>query len=341
MIEEIRDIYYLKQQRAALKVNRYKKQGYIVVGIGYPFFYNEYLGLIKLCDFFADDASVSDINGWNRRFVVKDYKDIEPNKKYVVLLFSSNRIFVLEKIKQILSDVEIINLYEDSEIIKSLSDIEKSTMFLYKATKNKFIDIKNAISVMGNCLIVDTAKTTLEIISMEMQTGSRFINSSRFKNIFDSLWLSKDATFQLSLDGQADIRNCLLNDNSKINVYSGNLKIEDAYIGENCTIHVYNQISIGSGTIISWNVNIMDGDGHSIYYDDKDNSPKPIVIEENVWIGHNAVILKGLTIGKGSVVAADSVVTKSIPPYSLVAGNPARIVKNNIKWDYKYNFMDF
>ena len=194
---------------------------------------------------------------------------------------------------------------------------------------------------MGKSEIVDTAKTTLKITFMEMEKGSCFINNSRFENAFDSLYLSNNTTFQIELDGQAEMRNCLFNNNSRVNIYSGKLKIEDTYIGENCTIHVYKQISIGSGTVISWNVSIMDGDGHSIFYEGKDNRPQPISIEDNVWIGNNVIILKGVTIGAGSVIAAGSVVTKSIPSYSLAAGNPAKIIKSNIKWEYKYSFKDF
>jgi acetyltransferase-like isoleucine patch superfamily enzyme len=54
---------------------------------------------------------------------------------------------------------------------------------------------------------------------------------------------------------------------------------------------------------------------------------KPVIIEDDVWLGERAVILKGVNIGRGSIVAAGSMVTKSIPPMSIVAGNPARIVK--------------
>ena len=63
---------------------------------------------------------------------------------------------------------------------------------------------------------------------------------------------------------------------------------------------------------------------------DKDKLPendRDVVIEDDVWIGANATILKGVTIGKGSVVAAGSLVTKSCPPYSIVGGVPARVLK--------------
>jgi acetyltransferase-like isoleucine patch superfamily enzyme len=56
-------------------------------------------------------------------------------------------------------------------------------------------------------------------------------------------------------------------------------------------------------------------------------STAPIVIEDETWIGSNAVIVAGVTIGKHCIVAAGSVVTKSVPPYSVVVGNPARVLK--------------
>ena len=54
---------------------------------------------------------------------------------------------------------------------------------------------------------------------------------------------------------------------------------------------------------------------------------KPIVIKDKAWIGFNSIILKGVTIGEGAIVGAGSVVTKDVPPYTIVAGNPARIVR--------------
>ena len=62
----------------------------------------------------------------------------------------------------------------------------------------------------------------------------------------------------------------------------------------------------------------------------------PVIIEDVVWIGAQCSILKGVTVGEGSVVAKNSVVTKDVPPYTIVAGNPAKVVKKLTKPDYKY-----
>jgi acetyltransferase-like isoleucine patch superfamily enzyme len=62
----------------------------------------------------------------------------------------------------------------------------------------------------------------------------------------------------------------------------------------------------------------------------------PTIIEDVVWIGSNVLILKGVIVGEGAVVAKNSVVTKSVPPYTIVAGNPARIVKEIQRPNVKY-----
>jgi acetyltransferase-like isoleucine patch superfamily enzyme len=110
-------------------------------------------------------------------------------------------------------------------------------------------------------------------------------------------------------------------------------------IGENTSITgaskiiAENEIHIGSNCMISWDVQIMDTDYHKIYANGKiSNSPSSIVIEDEVWIGSRATILKGVKIGKGSIIASDSVVTKNVEPYTLVAGNPAIVKKKNIDW---------
>ena len=62
-------------------------------------------------------------------------------------------------------------------------------------------------------------------------------------------------------------------------------------------------------------------------------SKGPIIVEDDVWIGTRAIILSGVRIGKGAVIAAGTVVTKDIPPYAIVGGNPAKIIKFRFEQD--------
>ena len=126
--------------------------------------------------------------------------------------------------------------------------------------------------------------------------------------------------------------------------------------GSNFRMYCKESISIGDSVLISWNVLIMDYDAHAVdpdlrykermYLHKQPMSPsarnasiktteeysasyvsKPVVIGDNVWIGTNSIILKGVHIGQGSVVAAGAVVTSNVPECSIVAGNPARVVR--------------
>ena len=94
-------------------------------------------------------------------------------------------------------------------------------------------------------------------------------------------------------------------------------------IGDRTEIHVGKEVVIGDGTLIAWDCCIMDRDYHSI---GTEEIMKPVHIGKHVWIGCNAIILKGVTIGDGAVVAAGAVVTKDIPANALVGGNPARVI---------------
>lgn len=120
-------------------------------------------------------------------------------------------------------------------------------------------------------------------------------------------------------------------------------------IGNHCCIYErsiigsVSSITIGDCVIISNQVHIYDNNNHPVSpsvrhrmcvegfhtpaWRWEHSESKPIVIEDDVWIGENAAILKGVTIGKGSIVGCHAVVTKDVPPYSIVAGNPARVVK--------------
>jgi len=74
----------------------------------------------------------------------------------------------------------------------------------------------------------------------------------------------------------------------------------------------------------------MDTDYHSINHQELS---RPVIIGDHVWIGCKSTILKGVTIGDGSVIAANSVVTKDVPPKALVGGIPSKIIKKDIEWE--------
>ncbi len=98
-------------------------------------------------------------------------------------------------------------------------------------------------------------------------------------------------------------------------------------------LHARRSIRVGANCLIAGNTQIFDWNGHELCFSDPEerlhttDAPDPIVIEDNVWIGANSLILPGVRIGQGSVVAAGSVVTRSVPPLVVVGGNPARIIK--------------
>lgn len=108
------------------------------------------------------------------------------------------------------------------------------------------------------------------------------------------------------------------------------------------TFAIANRVEIGNDVLIAWGCTIVDHDSHALRFSDRSEDVsnwylgskdwtrvaiEPVIIKDKVWIGLNAVILKGVTIGEGAVVAAASVVTKDVAPWTIVAGNPARVIR--------------
>jgi acetyltransferase-like isoleucine patch superfamily enzyme/GT2 family glycosyltransferase len=100
----------------------------------------------------------------------------------------------------------------------------------------------------------------------------------------------------------------------------------ECFIGSNVHLALHDKIIFGNNVVVNDGCQFLTA-SHDINCPDWNHVKAPIVIEDYVWIATNSMILPGVTIGKGSVVGAGSVVTKCIPPYQVVAGNPARIVK--------------
>ena len=127
--------------------------------------------------------------------------------------------------------------------------------------------------------------------------------------------------------------------------FGGRITIgEKCYLGQNSKNRSANAIEIGDNVLIAHNVNIIDTNAHEIDAEERISSYNSylsegtfntvgsvqtarIKIENKAWINFNAIILKGVTIGEGAIVAAGAVVTKDVAPYSVVAGNPARMIK--------------
>lgn len=129
--------------------------------------------------------------------------------------------------------------------------------------------------------------------------------------------------------------------------HGGSIEIGDyCYVGESSRIWSANNIRIGNRVLIAHNVNIHDNNAHPRDAEERHRqqvhiitkghpteqpglNEKPVLVSDDAWIGFNATVLKGVTIGKGAIVGACSVVTKDVPDHAIVAGNPAVIIGHN------------
>jgi maltose O-acetyltransferase len=172
-----------------------------------------------------------------------------------------------------------------------------------------------------------------------------FIKNSVFGNNFQT------DNYSLCLNKTKNKENIRIGDNCRIRCHlialgSGKIQIgNNTYIGGPSKIGAVESITIGNDVIISVDVHVFDNNNHPTdpatrlamtqsadsegpLWSWTESESKPVVIEDNVWIGERCTILKGVRIGKGSIVACNSVVTKDVPPYTIVAGNPAKVVKS-------------
>ena len=113
------------------------------------------------------------------------------------------------------------------------------------------------------------------------------------------------------------------------------LCIGQGYMNAGSQIRCMEKIDLGDHVIIGRDVLIQDFDAHKITYKDGHNNEitSPIVIGNHVWIGARAIILKGVHIGEGAIVAAGALVNRDVPPHCLVAGVPAKVIKEDVRWE--------
>lgn len=166
--------------------------------------------------------------------------------------------------------------------------------------------------------------------------------------IGENTYISNDATIQNS---QNDKTKIIIGTDSSIMGYlmlfkhGGEILIGDhCFIGPQSRIWSAKRIKIGNRVLIAHNVNIHDNISHPLnsikrhedyvhikekgFQVNVDLREAEIVIEDDVWIGFNSTILKGVKIGKGAIIGACSLITSDVPPYTIIVGNPQRIIKH-------------
>lgn len=163
--------------------------------------------------------------------------------------------------------------------------------------------------------------------TIELGSGRFLVNDSWCKaNPFPSLFSMRENARLIvhgsfSIYSNADIS---VNENAVLEIGSG-------FANHGARIHCFSNVRIGDHVFIGDDVAIRDSDGHEIVGSDRPMT-LPIVIGNHVWIGAKVTIVKGVTIGDGAVVAAGAVVTKDVPAYTMVAGVPAKVVRENVSW---------
>lgn len=163
-------------------------------------------------------------------------------------------------------------------------------------------------------------------------------------------------SLNLEVHKSAKIANCFIYSkgiNNKLVIEEDSVLryVQLEILGDNCSILIGRNCNVGHDSYLSAkdgktlkienncslsrNVKIMTSDGHPIYQNTQIiNHAEDIRIENNVWVADNVTILKGAVIGANSVLGINSTVTKSVPANSIAAGNPAKVVKQNISWEH-------
>jgi acetyltransferase-like isoleucine patch superfamily enzyme/coenzyme F420-reducing hydrogenase beta subunit len=165
-------------------------------------------------------------------------------------------------------------------------------------------------------------KNSQILLKAKFIVGVKQVKSSNLETrilVEENAKLEVNATFNMYAGGYIRV------------IKNGHLILDSGFINEGVEITCASKITIGRDCTIARDVVIRDYDGHTIETPNY-KITKPITIGNHVWIGNRAMILKGVTIGVGAIVAAGSIVTKDVPSGVIVAGMPAKIIKENVIW---------
>ena len=178
------------------------------------------------------------------------------------------------------------------------------------------------IKYYKTCTLIKYRRKNIRIGGDNIFIGHLFIHQENNSHITignHNTFLSKGTSNNIGLNHKCMISATPLKDKTcSINIGNNN-----GFSG--VSIWCFEKITIGNNCKFGANALIMDGDAH--FEDSRTSPPSSITIEDNVWIGANACIKKGVTIGQNSIIGMNSVVTHSIPANCIAAGNPCKIIK--------------
>ncbi len=207
------------------------------------------------------------------------------------------------------------------------TNILKSIYWSLKTNSNSAISTLSRLFRTHKGIILVYPKVNMRSRGGVLRVKDKFILGTEYE--FRSYRPSELRLYENSL---LEIDNFMFYTGFFISVNPGaKLVLGSGYANYNVKINCYKEIQIGTGVMIAENVIIRDSDNHTII-GKKDNT-LPIKIGNHVWIGMNSIILKGVCIGDGSVIAAGSVVTHDVPGQALVGGVPAKVIRENVQWE--------
>jgi len=209
----------------------------------------------------------------------------------------------------------IFRLFREYKVLRSFREMKKAN----NKSKNR-MSIKIA---RGACVTV--AKNASVNIEEE---GHLAVGRACGKGLQRPTLLSVGSGAALTVSGVFSIF-----DNSRIYVRrNAQLILGSGYISSDAVIVCTERIEIGQGAHIADGLVLRDSDDHDIKRENYLRTA-PVCTGNHVWIGHGVTILKGVTIGDGAIIGAGSVVTRDVPARCVAAGNPARVISENVEWE--------
>lgn len=204
--------------------------------------------------------------------------------------------------------------------LKSILTNKRKRNFLQSFLLNR--KTQSSFSLYGKIklVIAPSAKITTGSEKIHLNGGARF--SEPFSGVLEMLPQAK-----LTILGKTEIyagMHVIIGPKAQLYIGSG-------FINRHVQIRCFDSIHIGKQVTISENVMIWDTDAHEVLREGYRKSG-PVTIGDKVWIGANVTILKGVSIGANSIIGAGALVNKSIPANCMAAGNPAKVIKEDVSW---------